>query len=126
VRGNHETCDRAGQGWWRALDPRPLAPRQDCNDAADDDVGDYSAPYAVPIGSVEQVLVFDTSNAGNLPIPVDGSPYRTYRAQLEQAFAGRRRRPRTYFVAHHPPLAFAANPRQPIHLTPETLRCRQR
>jgi hypothetical protein len=21
VRGNHETCTRAGQGWWRFLDP---------------------------------------------------------------------------------------------------------
>ena len=26
VRGNHESCSRAGQGWWRFLDPRPLAP----------------------------------------------------------------------------------------------------
>ena len=42
VRGNHESCNRAGQGWWRFLDPRPLAPRQDCNAAADDDIGDYS------------------------------------------------------------------------------------
>ena len=24
VRGNHESCNRAGQGWWRFLDPRPL------------------------------------------------------------------------------------------------------
>ncbi|MGZ3241616.1 MAG: metallophosphoesterase, partial [Burkholderiaceae bacterium] len=23
VRGNHESCARAGQGWWRLLDPRP-------------------------------------------------------------------------------------------------------
>jgi hypothetical protein len=112
ARGNHETCDRAGQGWWRTLDPRPLAPRQDCNDVADDDVGDYSAPYAVPIGLGEQVLVFDSSNAGNLPIPVDGIAYRTYRSQFEQAFAGNAPAARTYFLAHHPPLAFAANPRQ--------------
>ncbi len=26
-------------------------PRQDCNDAADDAIGDYSEPYAVPLGS---------------------------------------------------------------------------
>ena len=51
VRGNHESCFRAGQGWWRFLDPRPLAARQDCNSAADDSVGDYSAPYAVPLGT---------------------------------------------------------------------------
>ena len=39
VRGNHESCDRAGQGWWRFLDPRPLASRQDCNDPASDSIG---------------------------------------------------------------------------------------
>ena len=42
---------RAGQGWWRFLDPRPLAARQDCNDPADDAIGDYSEPYAVPLGA---------------------------------------------------------------------------
>jgi len=112
VRGNHESCDRAGQGWWRTLDPRALAPRQDCNDVADDDVGDYSAPYAVPIGNGERVLVFDSSNAGNLPIPADSVAYRTYRAQLAQAFADSAPAARTFFAVHHPPLAFAANPRQ--------------
>jgi len=61
IRGNHESCNRAGQGWWRFLDPRPLMPRQDCNEAADDDVGNYSAAYAVPFGrgSDLQFLVFD-------------------------------------------------------------------
>ena len=54
VRGNHESCSRAGQGWWRFLDPRPLAPRQDCNAAADDASGDYSEPYAVPLGSARR------------------------------------------------------------------------
>ena len=43
MRGNHESCNRAGQGWWRFLDPRPLTPQQDCNAAADDDIGNYSA-----------------------------------------------------------------------------------
>jgi len=113
VRGNHETCDRAGQGWWRALDPRPLAPRQDCNDSADDPIGDYSAPYTIPIGNDERVLVFDSANATNNPIPVDGLAYRTYRAQLAQAFATSAPPAGTYFAVHHPPLAFAANPRMP-------------
>ncbi|MEO5766524.1 MAG: metallophosphoesterase [Casimicrobiaceae bacterium] len=113
VRGNHESCNRAGQGWWRALDPRPLASRQDCNDVADDAIGDFSAPYQVPIGRDERVLVFDSSSAGNLPIPVDGVEYRTYRAQLAQAFASAAAKPTTYVAVHHPPLAFASNPRQP-------------
>ena len=107
VRGNHETCDRAGQGWWRTLDPRPLAPQQDCNAVADDPVGDYSAPYAVPIGDDMRVLVFDSANATNLADPPAELVAR-YREQLAEAFVPASS-VRTFFVVHHPPLAFAAN-----------------
>ena len=61
VRGNHESCARAGQGWWRFLDPRPLLPGRDCNAAANDLQGDYSDAYAVPIGGDSQLLVLDTA-----------------------------------------------------------------
>lgn len=67
VRGNHESCVRAGQGWWRFLDPRPLEPRRDCNDAANDDIGDYSDAYAVPIGRKARLVVMDMSGAGGDP-----------------------------------------------------------
>jgi hypothetical protein len=62
ARGNHESCSRAGQGYWRFLDPRPLAPRRDCAAPADDGVGNYSDPYAVPLGGGAQMIVFDTAN----------------------------------------------------------------
>ena len=62
VRGNHESCARAGQGWWRMIDPRPLLQGRDCNDAANDEIGDYSEPYAVPLGNDAQIIVLDTSN----------------------------------------------------------------
>ena len=113
VRGNHESCSRAGQGWWRLLDPRPLAAAQDCIDAADDGTGNYSAPYAVPLGGDARVLVFDSSNAGNNPIPVDGPTYRIYKAQLAEALAGDGVAGATLFAVHHPPLAFAANNDRP-------------
>jgi hypothetical protein len=113
VRGNHESCNRAGQGWWRLLDPRPLVAPQDCVDAADDATGNFSAPYAVPLGAPARVVVFDSSNAGNDPIPVDGPSYRNYRAELAQALAPDGAAGATLFAVHHPPLAFAANPRQP-------------
>ena len=85
MRGNHESCNRAGQGWWRFLDPRPVMPRQDCNAAADDDIGNYSAPYAVPLGrgSDLQFLVFDSSWVGVTPIPPSDLMYRNYRAEFE-------------------------------------------
>ena len=65
VRGNHEICGRAGQGWWRFFDPRPLEPGRDCDDPANDGKGNYSEPYAVPSGPDFQLLIFDSSNATN-------------------------------------------------------------
>ena len=115
VRGNHESCARAGQGWWRFLDPRPLAPRQDCNDPADDAIGDFSEPYAVPLGAVSdtQFIVFDSSRVGVVPLQPGSAMYANYRAQFERAFALRARRPNTFFMNHHPILAFAPNPSKP-------------
>jgi hypothetical protein len=117
VRGNHESCTRAGQGWWRFLDPRPLAAGQDCNVEANDITGDYSEPYAVPLGEGRdadtQFIVFDSSLAGIAPLPADAAMYRTYRAQFERAFALAVRRPNTFFMNHHPILAFAPNPAKP-------------
>ena len=117
VRGNHESCNRAGQGWWRLLDPRPLAPRRNCDLAADDNIGDYSEPYAVPLGSGAdadtQFVVFDSSVVGVLPLPANDPTYINYRAQFERAFALAARQPDTFFLLHHPILAFAPNPAQP-------------
>ena len=117
VRGNHESCNRAGQGWWRFLDPRPLAPHRDCNVAADDSMGDYSDPYAVPYGSGTdadtQFVVFDSSLVGVAPLAASDPMYIRYRAQFEAAFALAARRPNAFFINHHPILAFAPHPAQP-------------
>jgi len=117
VRGNHESCRRAGQGWWRFMDPRPLAPGQDCNAAADDASGDYSEPYAVPLGSAAaadtQFIVFDSSLVGVAALPPSDPMHIRYRGQLERAFALAARRPNTFFMNHHPVLAFAPNPARP-------------
>ncbi|MFO1312595.1 MAG: metallophosphoesterase [Burkholderiales bacterium] len=115
VRGNHESCNRAGQGWWRFLDPRPLAPRQDCNAAEDDDIGNYSAAYAVPLGrgSDLQFLVFDSSWVGVVPLAPTDLMYRNYKAEFESVFRLGARTPRAFFVSHHPVLGFAANPGDP-------------
>jgi hypothetical protein len=115
ARGNHESCNRAGQGWWRFLDPRPLAPRQDCNLAADDDIGNYSASYAVPLGrnADTQVLVFDSSWVGLTPIPPADLMYRNYKSQYESLFAMGARTRSNFLLAHHPVLGFASNPANP-------------
>lgn len=62
ARGNHELCSRAGQGYWRFIDPRPLLAGRDCNDAARDGDGNHSDPYAVPLGEHAQLIVFDSAN----------------------------------------------------------------
>jgi hypothetical protein len=54
VRGNHESCDRAGRGYFRLIDPRPLAPA--CADMTD--------PYAVKAGGLD-LVVFDSSAASD-------------------------------------------------------------
>ena len=115
MRGNHESCNRAGQGWWRFLDPRPVAARQDCNAAADDDIGNYSEPYAVPLGrdADTQFLVFDSSWVGLAPLPPTDLMYRNYHAQLQTTFALGARTPRAFFMSHHPVLGFASNPGNP-------------
>ncbi len=74
ARGNRESCQLAGQGWWRFLDPRPWQDQeQDCIQPLTagqqhDYAGDYSSPYAIPFGVNEQFIVFDTAQSrfGNL------------------------------------------------------------
>jgi len=59
VRGNHEECARAGQGWWRLLDPHALRTGGDCLDPANDASGDHTDPYAVSLGGGAQIVVAD-------------------------------------------------------------------
>lgn len=121
VRGNHESCDRAGQGWWRLVDPRPLAPARDCNDPASDATGDFSEPYAVPISADTQLIVFDSSRVGVEPLDASDPMYRTYVAQMTRAFSLARRRSGMHnvFMVHHPILGFAPDPRtQPAGVYP--------
>jgi hypothetical protein len=112
VRGNHEMCTRAGQGWWRFLDPRPLERGRDCDDARDDATGEVGEPYAVPLGGGWRALVFDSASVGNAPIAPDGALFRTYREQMQRLLV--QSDTSAWFLSHHPPLAFAANPSRPL------------
>jgi hypothetical protein len=108
ARGNHESCARAGQGWWRFLDPRPLVAGRDCKRKEDDGNGDFSDPYAVPLGGGAQLIVLDTSATTYKGLaPADprmakfADMYRKMAALSAQA-------PHTIVVDHHPILAFGA------------------
>lgn len=109
VRGNHESCARAGQGWWRLLDPRPLVAGRDCDVAAHDDVGDYSDPYAIPLGDQSQLIVWDSSNAPNGPMGAADPRFARYSDAQAKIAALAARAPHNLLADHHPMLAFAAS-----------------
>lgn len=83
VRGNHEECGRAGQGWFRFLDPAPYNAARSCDDPADDGTANYSAPYAVPIGNGTQFIVFDSAKAGRKPLAVTDPQFIAYTRDFE-------------------------------------------
>jgi hypothetical protein len=109
VRGNHENCNRAGQGWWRFLDPRPLVPGRDCDKAADDGVGDYSDPYGVPLGGGYQLIVTDSSNASYGPPAAGDVRIARYHDAYDKMAVLAARFPHNIETQHHPVLGFAAH-----------------
>jgi hypothetical protein len=121
TRGNHEECRRAGQGWWRLLDPRPSSPKCDCNDPANDAIGNTSDPYALMIAADSQLIVFDSAWTppeafrGDEPLAV------AYRLQLRRAAQLAQRAPHNIWVNHHPILGYSPNPGEPGNPGPGSL-----
>jgi uncharacterized protein (TIGR03437 family) len=74
TRGNHEGCDRAGEGWFRYLDPRPIP--SSCQN--------YTDPYSVPIGSV-QLIELDSAVADDAVLYSDEiAAYQQQFAKIQQ------------------------------------------
>ncbi|RZL38148.1 MAG: metallophosphoesterase [Rubrivivax sp.] len=110
VRGNHEACGRAGQGWLRYLDADAGAPRSCEGTAAGADTaasaGDFTAPYAVPLSARSQLIVFDSAALGG-DAPRPGSPaWARWRGQLDGVAMLAGQRAHSLFLSHHPVLAF--------------------
>jgi len=109
ARGNHESCARAGQGWFRFLDPHPYDSRHSCDDP-EQMAEDFTAPYAVPLGPRHQLIVFDSAAASE-KIPRPGtSAVAVYAAQFEQVAALAQSRPYNWLVLHHPLLGYGYLP----------------
>lgn len=107
VRGNHEACARAGQGWLRYLDAE-TGPARSCQPAgpgAND--GDFTAPFAVPLSSRSQLIVFDSSEIGSRTPPRESPAWARWRQQLDQVGELARGSAQSVFVNHHPSLAFS-------------------
>ena len=113
ARGNHEECRRAGQGWFRFLDTRPFEEVRSCNDAANDQIADFTAPYAVPLADDLQLIVFDSAVSGYRALdpakPRDAHAFKQYREQFlaVDVLAGK---PgvTSIFLNHHPILGYSA------------------
>jgi hypothetical protein len=110
VRGNHELCNRAGQGWYRYLDPNPYDSTgvKTCNDPANDNAGNYNDPWSVSFGDT-QFVVFDSSNASKSAYnPPAQQPYTS---ELSEAAALATPSFFNIWAVHHPILGYsAANP----------------
>ncbi|TMG94224.1 MAG: metallophosphoesterase [Betaproteobacteria bacterium] len=107
MRGNHEECARAGQGWFRFLDPRPFEAKRSCDDPANDVDANYSPSYAVPIGADAQLIVFDSAKADYTPLAESDPQFRAYRDQFDQArVLASRVGVTSVFASHHPLLGF--------------------
>ncbi len=108
ARGNHESCNRGGQGWRRFLDVHPFAAEQSCDRAADDAVGDFSAPFAVPLGEGAQLILFDSSAVSAAPLAASDIRAARYRDTYAGIAALAARAPHNILVDHHPILGFSA------------------
>ncbi len=108
VRGNHESCNRAGQGWWRFLDPHPLTNRQNCDLAKNDAYGDYAGTYAVPLGGNTQVIVMDTAIAPKKALDRNDPRWVGLRQAYVEMLKLAAQASANIIASHQPVLAFAA------------------
>lgn len=76
VRGNHEMCNRGGQGWTRALDPRPSGAGLQC--APQDE------PFTVDLGGLS-LVVLDVTRAEDRAVDPDLATF--FKTQLATAAA---------------------------------------
>jgi hypothetical protein len=129
TRGNHEQCNRAGQGWYRFLDTGAYdtSGHHTCDSPTDDATatgGNWNDPFLVNINSGTQVVVFDTANAK----PQSQSPalatgpgslfFNTYASELTTAgnLISATPMPFNLWSNHHPIFGYATgtSPTNPI------------
>jgi len=137
TRGNHEQCNRAGQGWYRFLDTSAYdtTDHHTCDNAADDITatgGNWNNPFLVNINSSTQVVVFDTANAKPQSSPAlpggtgAGSLFfTTYASEMQTAgnLVSASPLPFNLWSNHHPIFGYATGnpPTNPIPAFPPVM-----
>ncbi|MEJ5999283.1 metallophosphoesterase family protein [Paucibacter soli] len=107
VRGNHEGCARAGLGWFRYLDARAWNPAINCEDPGQDAESDFTPPFALPLDARTQLIVFDSSAVLNRAYQAGDAALQRYTAQLREVEQLAKARAQSFFLNHHPVLAFS-------------------
>ena len=107
VRGNHESCARAGQGWFRYIDPLPWRSERSCDLTENDGVADFSRPYALPINDHSQFLIFDSSGTAGNSLSPDSVMFSNYQRQWREVTQLAGTKAHSIFLSHHPLLAVA-------------------
>lgn len=105
VRGNHETCARAGQGWFRFIDTQAWSPKRSCDLPENDTEADFSTPFNVALTPDTQFVVFDSSKTGGKPYNPDDMAFEKYAYQLRTVAQLAAQHGDTFFLSHHPLLA---------------------
>jgi Calcineurin-like phosphoesterase len=99
VRGNHENCDRAGEGWFRFLDRAPM--EATCRD--------FTGDFVVRLGDFAVVVV--DSGKVNDTAPADSDQVPLLRRQFAEVLG---KIPGNAWLATHKPVnAMLADPRDP-------------
>jgi hypothetical protein len=106
VRGNHESCNRAGAGWFRFLDARAWTETGSCNEPQHDAIGNFSEPFAVPLSPDTQLIIFDSSFTAGRAYASDDPVFKQYAQQLLQVEVLTKQKPHSFFLNHHPVLGF--------------------
>ena len=91
MRGNHETCARGGEGWFRFL--YPLPPPPSCVD--------YTDPYKISLGH-HDLLILDSAITDDSAVPPE--QVAAFKAQFEALRQLARRE--SWLVTHKPLYAF--------------------
>jgi hypothetical protein len=107
VRGNHESCFRAGQGWFRFVDSVPFTTERSCDRVVNDAGADFTEPYAVALGGGAQFVVFDSSKSSGKPYAITDLAFNKYAQHIEQVGTLATQAKHSFFLSHHPLFAFA-------------------
>ena len=105
TRGNHESCQRAGQGWYRYLDPDPFKPERAC-ETKDSIASEFSIPYAISLGPDQQLIVFDSSSALEKQTKDSDRVINAYQDQFKVVAKLAENKPNNWLVLHHPILGY--------------------